>query len=194
MKKYILFFIVIIFLIGCNMTSQPKPRGYFRITLPQSEYVSIKDSQYLNISKHLPYTFDVNNMAKLTNHTDTEQYWIDINYPQYSVKVHCSYKSINNNLRELSDDAQRFVYNHAGKASAIPEQGYENPDKKVYGVLYQLIGNTASPCQLYLTDSIHHFFRAAVYFNCIPNQDSLAPIINYIENDMRHLVETLEWR
>lgn len=118
---------------------------------------------------------------------------MDVWYPTFNVRIHCSYKPVRNNLRELSDDAQSFVYKHSGIASAIPEQGFENTDARVYGVLYELEGNTASPFQFYLTDSLHHFFRGAVYFNCVPQQDSLAPVIRYMNGDVRHLIETFRW-
>ena len=192
-KKSVVILLVLA-LASCNPPSSPRPRGYWRITLPKQEYVSLQDSAYLNVTKDLPYSFSLNSVAKVAPHEDGEKYWIDINYPNFDVCVHCSYKPVTGNLRELGDDAQRFVYNHAGKANAIPEQGFDNPDEKVYGVMYELLGNTASPCQFYLTDSVHHFFRAAVYFNCIPNQDSLAPVRDYIVDDMRHLVETMHWR
>ena len=119
---------------------------------------------------------------------------MDIVYPDFDVRIHCSYKTIEGNLRELSDDAQSFVYKHAGMADAIPEQGFENPGRQVYGVLYALEGNTASPYQFYLTDSLHHFFRGAVYFNCVPQQDSLSPVVNYLEKDVRRIVESFSWQ
>lgn len=192
--KHIVVFLMCLALAGCTSPTQPKPRGYFRISLPEPEYVSLQSAQYASLTSSLPYSFQVNKLTKVTPHPDGEKYWIDILYPAYDVKVHCSYKPVEGNLRELSDDAQRFVFNHAGKASAIPEQAFLNPDEHVYGVMYELIGNTASPCQFYMTDSLHHFFRAAVYFNCIPNQDSLAPVADYITADIRHMVETMHWR
>ena len=181
-------------LVGCGGNTIPRPRGYYRISMPQKEYVSLQDSAYLGVTKDFPYTCEVNKIVSVTPHEDGEKYWMDILYKEYNVSVHCSYKPVKGNLRELSDDAQKFVYNHAGKATAIPEQGFENPDENVYGVMFELMGNAASPCQFYLTDSLKHFFRAAVYFNCIPNQDSLAPVRDYIVDDMRHLVETMEWK
>ena len=192
LKLYILLLSML--LVACNPPSTPRPRGYFRIDLPEAQYVSLQDPAYKQITGNLPYTFQVNSQTKITPHEDGEKYWIDILYPQLNACVHCSYKPVQGNLRELSDDAQKFVYNHAGKANAIPEQGFENSDEKVYGVMFELIGNTASPCQFYLTDSLHHFFRGAVYFNCVPNQDSLAPVRDYIVDDMRYLVETMQWR
>lgn len=190
---FIWLVVIAIVAVSCSSNTQPKPRGYFRIELPVAEYTDLKSAGDAELTANLPYTFEMNNAAIVREHPDGEQYWIDIVYPCFDVQVHCSYKPIENNLRELSDDAQRFVYNHAGKASAIPEQGYEDDEARMYGVMYELMGNTASPCQFYLTDSTHHFFRGAVYFNCIPQQDSLAPVRDYIIDDIRHLIETMRW-
>ncbi len=186
--------LLILLLCGCERASVPKPRGYYRIELPEHEYVGLQDEAYKAVTGSLPYSFEVNRIAEIVPHDTAEPQWIDIRYPQFDACVHCSYKPVKGNLRELSDDAVKFVYNHAGKADAIPEQGFDNEDVKVHGVMYMLLGNTASPCQFFMTDSTRHFFRASVYFNCVPNQDSLAPVRDYITDDMRHLVETMSWR
>lgn len=193
MFKHLSYILLLFVLVGCSDAPVPRPRGYYRIALPQPSYVSLQADSYSSVTRALPYSFEVNSMARVVPHADGEPCWIDIIYPAFDVCVHCSYKPVHGNLRELSDDAARFVYNHAGKATAIPEQGFCNPDEQVYGVMYELLGNTASPCQFCLTDSLRHFFRAAVYFNCIPNQDSLAPVRDYITDDMRHIVETMHW-
>ncbi len=177
---------------SCGETYVPRPRGYYRIAIPDTVYLPIKNNPILST---YPYSFDLSGNAQFTPRTaSNERYWMDINYPAFDVQIHCTYYPVRRNLRELSADAQNFVYKHAGKASAIPEQGFANEDKRVYGVFYELIGNTASPYQFYLTDSTNHFFRGAVYFNCTPNQDSLAPIINYLQQDLRHLMESFQWK
>lgn len=171
---------------SCGKRYVPRPVGYFRIDLPEATYQTFQE-------KGFPYRFEVSDYAQI-NSQQEEPYWIDILYPALNATIHCSYKPVQHNLRELSDDSRRFVFNHAGMASAIPEQGYANPEKRVYGVFYELRGNTASSYQFYLTDSTRHFFRAALYFDCIPNQDSLAPVLDYMEADLRHIIETFEWQ
>jgi gliding motility-associated lipoprotein GldD len=59
---------------------------------------------------------------------------------------------------------------------------------------YELHGNAATPIQFYMTDSVRHFFRASVYCNTIPNQDSLAPIHDYLRVDTRKIMESMIWR
>ena len=176
---------------GCGQHSVPRPRGYFRIDLPEHTY---SDFHADPVFRAYPYSFEQSRQAAVSVHPEQgEHYWDDLCYPRLNARIHCSYKPVAGNLRELSDDAQRFVYNHAGKATSIPEQGYDNPEARVWGVYYELRGNTASPCQFYLTDSIGHFFRGALYFDCAPNQDSLAPVTAWLEEDVRHLIETFRW-
>lgn len=172
--------------VGCSgRHSVPKPYGYYRITLPEPAY---RDTVYG------PYRFEMSEYAVLSEHREPgENYWMDIRYPSLNASFHCSYKPVQSNLSDLTRDALEFVYKHAGQAHAIPEQSFSNPDERVYGVLFTLEGNTASPYQLFLTDSTRHFFRAAAYCNCRPNTDSLRPVLDYLEADMRHMVETFGW-
>lgn len=184
----ILFFLLPLLMGACRPSTMPKPYGYFRITIPDSVAQNYVPDGY-------PYAFRLSQSAEVLPrvHAD-EQYWIDIHYPSINVTVHCTYKPIRENLRELSRDAQEFLYNHATIASAIPGQDYANPEQKVYGVYYELHGNTASPIQFVLTDSIEHFFRGSVYYNDIPNQDSLYPIFEFMQYDVRRMMETMQWR
>jgi len=64
----------------------------------------------------------------------------------------------------------------------------------VYGILYDLKGNTASSVQFYVTDSVKHFLRGSLYFEAVPDADSLAPVINFFRGDIVHLIETLKWK
>lgn len=172
-------------LTACGTRYVPRPYGYFRISFPEHAY-------QVQALGECPVQAEVSTSAQVE--ARGEAYWLDLVYPSLNARLHCSYKPVQGNLRELGDDAQEFVFKHAGIASSIPEQGYEDDERRVYGVLYELRGNTASPYQFYLTDSTNHFFRGALYFDCVPNQDSLAPVISYLEADIRHLIETLSWQ
>lgn len=178
--------LILLCLTGCSRQAPiPRPYGYYRIAVPTSEY---RDTVYG------PYAFELSRYATLSPHLEPgEVYWMDIIYPTLNTKIYCSYKPIHGNLDALTRDALEFIYKHAGQASAIPEHGFENPDKRVYGVFFTLEGNTASPYQFFLTDSTRHFFRGAVYCNCRPNVDSLRPILDFMEHDITHLIETFQW-
>ena len=180
--------------VACGNVSVPKPRGYFRIAVPDTSYVDFQSSilNYQSPITNYPYTFDLSRNAVVHPRSE-EPYWIDIYYPAFDATIHCSYKPVRHNLRELTNDALDFVYRNASFANAIPESGYEHPEADVYGVLFDLEGNTASSCQFFVTDSTQHFFRASVYCNCLPNADSLAPVYDYLRTDVIRMVESFEW-
>ena len=173
---------------ACGKVATPRPYGYYRITLPDTSYLPFE-----NQFPKYPYTFALSQNAVIQPRTD-EPYWINIFYPALNATIHCSYKPVKHNLRELTNDALEFVYRNASFANSIPERDYTHPEAEVYGVLFDLEGNTASSCQFFVTDSTHHFFRASVYCNCQPNADSLAPVYNYLRTDVIKMVETFQWK
>ena len=187
--RKITFYILAAFLfISCGETYMPKPYGYFRVDLPEHSYRVID-------TLNLPYHFELSNTARvISRNQEGENYWIDIQYPQLNASVYCSYKPVKGNLFELSEDSRKYVYKHSVKADGIGERAFENTDNQVYGILYDLKGNTASSVQFVLTDSTKHFFRGALYFENVPNKDSIAPMSDYIREDMIRLMESFEWK
>ena len=191
MRKIPIFLFIVLLIgsaCGNNKNGVPKPYGYYRIALPDTAYVDFAD-QYPSY----PYTFALSTNAVIQPRND-EPYWINIYYPCVDATIHCSYKPVQRNLRELTNDALEFVYRNASFANAIPEREYSHPEARVFGVLFDLEGNTASSCQFFVTDSTRHFFRASVYCNCPPNADSLAPVYTYLRKDVIKMVETFEWK
>ena len=189
MKKSILYIIIGILALtsatSCVKYS-PKPRGYFRIELKEREY-SRSDST-------LPYSFEYPKNLSMIIPSKQDKEWFDIVYPRYNARIYFSYKPVNKNFREISEDSRNFVYKHAFKADAISEQFYANEKNKTYGILYEIKGNTASAVQFVLTDSVNHFLRGALYFNNRPNKDSIAPVVDYITEDIVKIMETTRWK
>ena len=186
MRKLIIFSIILLF-VACGQTYTPKPYGYFRVFLPPHAYKQFSDQ--------MPFQFDYSEVATIEKRMQPhEKYWFDLKYPQFNAAVHVSYKSINGNFRELTEDARRFVYKHSIKADNISEVAFNSTEKNVHGILYELKGNTASNLQFTLTDSSRHFLRGALYFDNVPNKDSIAPIAEYIQQDIVRLMESFEWK
>ena len=190
MRKWIYIFVVWAAFCSCGKIATPRPYGYYRITVPDTAYMAF-ESEY----PRYPYTFALSQNAVVKPRADVEEpYWINLYYPALDATIHCSYKPVQRNLRELTNDALEFVYRNASFANSIPEREYSHPEAKVYGVLFDLEGNTASSCQFFITDSTKNFFRASVYCNCLPNADSLAPVYQYLRQDVIKMVETFEWK
>ena len=187
-QKIVPVLLLVMAMVSCGRATAPKPYGYYRITVPDTAY-----TDFAPLFPRYPYTFALSQNAQVQPRAD-EPYWINIYYPALDATIHCSYKPVQHNLRELTNDALEFVYRNASFANAIPEREYSHPEAQVYGVLFDLEGNTASSCQFFITDSTRNFFRASVYCNCPPNADSLAPVYNYLRKDVIRMVETFEWK
>ncbi len=192
----------------------PKPYAYLRIDMPEHAYWRVDslchhpgDTLIFNADtmvilsggcKTFPFTFEANQCIELAEKDAPKgNVWIDLLYPQWDGVVFLTYRHLQapDSLRAQVDESVRLLEQHYKVASGIEEQAYEDPENDVYGTVYYLGGNrVASTCQFWLTDSTRHFLRGALYLNHTPNNDSLAPVIEYIQTDIEHLVETLRWR
>lgn len=166
----------------------PKPRGYYRVTFPAKKYQKL-DSIF-------PFTFEYPVYAKISKDKGEgdKPNWINVAFPSLNAKIYLSYKDVSSNFVELEEDTRKLAYKHTIKADAINEKIWENKDAKVYGILYQIKGDAASGVQFYLTDSIKHYIRGSLYFNCHPNKDSLAPSLKFIAKDIDFMIKSFRWK
>jgi gliding motility-associated lipoprotein GldD len=166
----------------------PKPKGYPRIDFPEKSY-RLFDSV-------CPYKFEIPTYAYIDNdrHKGADPCWINVNFPKYNAQIHLSYKSVTNNLDTFLNDSRDFAIKHQIKATGLDETIIIRDSAKVFGLVYDISGNTASNIQFYLTDSTRHFMRGALYFNVAPNIDSLKVVVDYIRKDIVHLIKTFNWK
>jgi gliding motility-associated lipoprotein GldD len=148
-------------------------------------------AEYVTFENSCPFTFDLNTDAVIKEKTPCN---FEINYPKMKATIYITYKPINNNLKLLLRDAQKLTYEHVIKADAITDQPFINENNKVYGMFYQVNGNAATNAQFYATDSTKNFIDCSLYFYAKPNFDSIYPAVNYVKNDMRRLMESLNWK
>ncbi len=189
-KIVLLGLITVFFLAGCDGDSYtPKPRAYYRIALPEKQYQVFDSVGY-------PYTFDYPVYATIEPYYEKgENYWINITFPQFNGEINLSYRPVKNNLNEYIADANKFVSKHMAKSTGIREKEYSYPEEKVFGMAFDIRGSgVASTYQFYLTDSAKHYVRGALYFNVVPNNDSLAPVIDFVKADIDHLIATFKWK
>jgi gliding motility-associated lipoprotein GldD len=105
-----------------------------------------------------------------------------------------TYRPVEGNLKELLIEAEKLTFNHTIKADGISSIPYSNHEKRVYGAIFEVTGNAASPIQFHVTDSTDNFITGAVYFNVQPNYDSIKPAINYLRQDIMRMIESMEWK
>jgi len=180
--------LLVISSLSCSSDYTPKPRGYFRIDFPERSYVTYDGD--------CPYSFLYPGFARIVEDESrlAQPCWINIDFPRFRGRLHISYMEVDNNLVEYMEDSRKLAFKHTVMADAIDERMFINHERHVYGVLYDIKGNSASALQFFLTDSSKHFFRGALYFNVQPDKDSLAPVIDYFREDILHLIESFAWK
>ena len=177
--------------VSCNDSDNylPKPRGYFRIDLPEKSYTKVD-----TIEK---YSFECPNYALVTPdiYSPNEKNWVNIEMPQFKGSIHMTHKPVNGNLGEYLEDVHTMVVKHLQKANGMRDSLIVNEEHNVYGMFIEMDGKgVATPMQFYLTDSTKNFVRGALYFNFQPDNDSMQPVINFIRADIDHLINTFEWK
>jgi gliding motility-associated lipoprotein GldD len=196
MKSSVFGFLAAIALVisACNSDYVPKPRGYYKIPLPQKKY-QLFDKPGFPYSFEYPVYGQIIQDSLFFDQKPENPYWINIDFPQFNGRIHISYKEIGKNkFDSLVNDAFTLSYKqHTYKASAIQSKPFITPNG-VSGVYFILKGNAATANQFFATDSVKHFLRGALYFGVTPNEDSLKPVNNFLREDMMHLINTLKWK
>ncbi|HEY0678001.1 MAG TPA: hypothetical protein VGD17_06935 [Chitinophagaceae bacterium] len=190
----ILSLIAVIFSIAaCNSDYVPKPRGYYKVPLPQHQYQVFDKPGY-------PYTFEYPVYATVVQDTTffeekpDNPYWINIDFPQFNSRIYVSYNQIGKqSFDRLRDDAYKMTYKHTLKATSIEDSLIETP-QGIKGVFFNVGGNAATGRQFFLSDTSKHFLRGALYFDATPNEDSLSIVNAFLEQDMKHLINTFRWK
>jgi gliding motility-associated lipoprotein GldD len=180
-------------LYSCREVAVPKPKGYFRIDLPSKNYIPFNAAgQFTDIP--LKFEYPAYGTVSDLNNNHSEPGWFNIEFPRFKARIYLTYKDINGDLAALIEQTYTMnVKNHITKADAINELAINDKENRIFGILYDLKGNTATSVQFYVTDSIKHYLRGSLYFESEPNADSLAPVIDFFRADIIHLIETLKW-
>lgn len=200
--------IFLVLLLSCNSPFTPKPKGYFKIDFPQHSYQTFNEPGF-------PYSFEYPSYATISKQVDSsgqQPYWLNIEFNQFNGKIYLSYKSVNgysiykiktqqgykdslskNSFDQLRDEAFNMTYKHTIKASGIVDSFFRN--KPGYaGMYFYVAGNAATSKQFFVTDSVKHFLRGALYFDATPNEDSIRVVSDFLEADVKHLIQTLTWK
>lgn len=208
--RYCAVFLCIL-LYSCNSPFTPKPRGYYNINLPSHQYQTFQEQGY-------PYSFEYPVYGKIVKDSSffdenpDNPYWINIDFPSFKGRIYISYKTIGGNsvykiktdkgykdslventFEGLREEAFRMTYKHTLKASSIDDSLFRTSNG-VSGVYFKVGGNAATAKQFFVTDTVRHFLRGALYFDASPNSDSLKPVNDFLQEDMIHMIQTLKWK
>lgn len=194
MKQFLLFLLLVIMVTAaCNSDYTVRQRGYYKIELPKHEYTVFDREGF-------PYTFEYPVYATVVQDTTffedkpENPYWINIDFPSLNGRFYISYKSTRqHDFDNLVADAFKLTYKHTAKASGIEDSLIQTPNG-ITGIFFKVGGNAATARQFFLTDTTNHFLRGAMYFDASPNADSLGVVNAFLEQDMKHLINTFRWK
>ena len=200
-----------ILMAACNSGYTSKKRGYYQISFPPHQYVKFDTSGF-------PYTFEYPVYARIIKDstyfesTADNPYWLNIDFPMFRGKIFISYKTIGgksiykvktpggykdsagiNTLQNMVNDSYKLTYKNDIKAYSIDDSLMHTPNN-ISGIFFRLTGSVATAKQFFLTDSVKHFLRGALYFDATPNEDSLKIVNDFLQEDMYHLINTLQWK
>ncbi len=198
-------------MLGCNSTYTSKKKGYFKIDFPKHEYLRFDNPDF-------PYSFEYPAYASVVRDStyfesaSQNPYWININFPSFNGKIFISYKTIGgtsvykvktsagykdslgkNTFENMVNDSYNLTYKNDIKAYSIEDSLMRTPNN-ISGIFFRLGGSVATAKQFFLSDTTHNFLRGALYFDATPNEDSLRPVNAFLQEDMKHLINTLQWK
>ena len=196
---------------SCNSVYTSKKAGYYKIDFPGRNYIKFEKEGF-------PYSFEYPQYANIVrdtayfDSTSDNPFWLNVDFPQFKGKIFMSYKTIGgtslyrvkkngvytdstgiNSFEKMVNDCYNLSYKNDVKAYSIEDSVMHTPNN-VSGIFFRITGNVATAKQFFLSDTNRHFLRGALYFDATPNEDSLHPINDFLQEDMKHLINTLRWK
>ena len=152
--------------------------------LPKKKFEQITVSNVYSFKKNFQANHEV----------DNERLWVTLNYEKLNAEILITHKKILNysELNEFVQESYKLIGRHQIKAESIIEKRVVTP-KKTHAILFEIKGEVASPYQFITTDSTRNFLRAALYLDNPAANDSIMPVIEYLKNDVNHILNTLVW-
>ena len=177
---------VTVLMVSCSKQGTPRPEGYFRI----DNYPACYHTDTIG-----RVTLQVNDSARsiVPPQPSGNASWLNIAYPRYRATIYLSYIPLSHNLEQLMAESIELVYRQNINTDRVEAIAYEDSEAQLFATLYTLSAQSATPVQFIATDSIHYLLRGALYFDTPVKADSVAPSLEYIENDIMHMIESITY-
>ena len=184
--KYILPLFGLLVVLSCKDDYVIKPIGHVRLEYPQPKYIALNSD--------CSFGFEYSDLAQKMDKENP--CWFVLHYPSMKANIYLTYFPVEGkeDLAIKIKDSEKLVQEQTVKASYISPREFVFEEKKVYGTLFELGGESAINLQFHATDSLKNLITGSVYFSTPPQYDSLQPAIQHLKMDVIHLIETLEWK
>lgn len=180
----------LVLLSGCKSPSPyPRPLAFHRIDFP----ASVSYSQFESTT--CPFTFEYPDMGVMTR-SNEDSCWVDLYYPSYDCTWHITYRNIPESGKSRAqhfEEWRRLIYQHTKKASQIKDTPIQAANGK--GFIFEIFGEVGTPAQIFFFDEQEEdLMMMSIYFQSALKNDSLAPVIDYMKEELAHLTTTMEWK
>lgn len=211
-KKLFYFTSITIFLAACNSAYTSKKTGYFNIDFPEKKYQLFDEPGF-------PYSFEYPTYAQIVKDSTyfdanpENNFWRNIDFTNFNAKIFLSYKAVGgkalykikmpdgkykdsigiNAYDKMINDAFNLTSKNEDVATSKKDSLFKTANN-ISGLLFKLGGNAATQRQFFMTDTTTNFLRGALYFYASPNADSVKPMVDFLQKDIDHLIETFKWK
>ncbi len=202
----------LLFIAGCNSVYTSKKKGYFNIDLPVHAYKEYNEAGFPYTFEYPVYAVPVKDSTYFDS-TPENDYWVNIDFPQFEARIFLSYKIVGgrsgykiqnkdgsyrdssgiNQFDKMVNDAFNLTNKNDAVATSIKDSLFRTSNNITW-VYFKVGGNAATATQFFVSDTTRHFLRGALYFSATPNSDSLMPVQQFLEKDIKHLINTFKWR
>jgi gliding motility-associated lipoprotein GldD len=173
---------------SCKRESFPKPKAYPRIAYPNAQY---QPSELLD----LPVSFEYPIYATLEAIKPEKKNWINLHFNSFNATLYMSLiRSVEKDALMLIQAKEKMAIEQAPPASEVRKEEFEAADKRYTGYFYLTDGNAPCPVQFILTNHHGLLFDGSLIFDEAINRDSLASVVEGLTRDVRHLVETFQFK
>jgi gliding motility-associated lipoprotein GldD len=119
---------------------------------------------------------------------------VKIKNSSLSSTLYLSSINVKDNFSLIDSDFTKKVQENSTNAFAVNVSEYNDVENRVFAKYFSFVGNVPSNTQFYITDSTSVYLKGSLYFDSKPNYDSLLPSIYLINNDIRKMIQTFNWK
>lgn len=189
MPRALLIFTLGLILASCGEEQfTPKPPTYLRLELPEAKYQLYTDECGYGFKMNENYTVE-----KAPSQNESSNCHRRIQLGALNGTIFFRYIDMTEPVAYYINNSIDEVEVHQVKATNIKDKQIIRTEDRVFGTIFELEGDVATPFQFYLTDSTDRFVYAEILFNSRPNYDSLKPTLDYLTKDLDTLLQTFQW-
>jgi gliding motility-associated lipoprotein GldD len=177
---------IALLLVACSSNEAvPKPRGFHRLFFPAHAYQAFD-------CPLCPFTFEHPTYGRLVQ-LRPDSCVFDLVFDSLGCRWHTTVEILSPNygFAQAFEKYRSLIYRHSSKAR-IYEVNSSNANGT--GRFFELYGEVPTSAQFLFSDSTRYTIETSFYFETAQQNDSLAPVIEFIKQDLHHMLQSIRWK